>query len=63
VRCVGFSAVSRQWIYQYRSRHAREFAKLAKPFTQAELAEKLTNIHPMPGKARVLTFQRASPKN
>lgn len=42
---------------------AREFAKLAKPFTQAELGEKLTNVHPMPGKARVLTFPRANPKN
>jgi PAS domain S-box-containing protein len=42
---------------------AREFAKLAKPFTQAELAETLMNVHPMAGKVRVLTFQRASPKN
>ena len=38
------------------------FARLAKPFTQAELAEKLTNVHPMPGKARVLKFPGASPK-
>jgi PAS domain S-box-containing protein len=42
---------------------AGEFAKLSKPFTQTELGEKLTNVHPMPGKTRVLNFQRASPKN
>jgi CheY-like chemotaxis protein len=38
------------------------FARLAKPFTQAELAEKLISVHPMPGKARVLKFPGASPK-
>ena len=41
---------------------AREVPKISKPFNQAELAAKLTNIHPMPGKARVLKFPAASPK-
>jgi CheY-like chemotaxis protein len=41
---------------------AREVPKISKPFSQAELAEKLTNIHPMPGKARVLEFPAARPK-
>ena len=39
-----------------------EFARLSKPFSQAELAETLKNIHPMPGKAHVLKFAGASPK-
>ena len=42
---------------------ARQIVKLAKPFTQAELAEKLANVHPMPGKARVLRFSGAGPKS
>jgi PAS domain S-box-containing protein len=41
---------------------ARKLAKLSKPFTQAELAEKLTSVHPMPRKSRVLKFPGASPK-
>src|SRR3954447_16785103 len=43
--------------------HVRDFARLSKPFSQAQLAEMLTNVHPMPGKARVLKFPGASPKN
>jgi CheY-like chemotaxis protein len=41
---------------------ARQLVRISKPFTQAELAEKLTNVHPLPGKARVLRFIGASPK-
>jgi hypothetical protein len=33
-----------------------------RPFTQVELAEKLTIVHPMPGKASVLKFPDAGPK-
>ena len=39
-----------------------EIARLSKPFTQAELAEKLKNVHPMPGKAHVLKFPGVCPK-
>ena len=39
-----------------------EFARLSKPFSQAELAEKLKNVHPMPGKAHVLKFPGVGPK-
>jgi hypothetical protein len=38
------------------------FAKLSKPFTRAELAEKLATVHPMPGKGCVLKFPAAGPK-
>jgi PAS domain S-box-containing protein len=41
---------------------ARQLVRISKPFTQAELAEKLANVHPLPGKARVLRFSGASPK-
>ena len=34
-----------------------DFAKLSKPFSQAELAGKLAHIPPRPGKARVLSFR------
>jgi PAS domain S-box-containing protein len=42
--------------------NARHLVRLSKPFTQAELAEKLANVRPLPGKARVLRFLGASPK-
>ena len=41
---------------------AEQLARLSKPFTQAELAEKLANIPPLPGKVRVLQFSGASAK-
>jgi PAS domain S-box-containing protein len=36
--------------------------RLPKPFTQSELSEKITEIHPSAGKARLLKFPAASPK-
>ena len=41
---------------------AQEVTKLSKPFTQAELAEALTRVHPTRGKVRVLKFPGANPK-
>jgi CheY-like chemotaxis protein len=41
---------------------AHGYARLSKPFTQAELAEQLKTVQPMPGKSRVLKFPGASPK-
>jgi PAS domain S-box-containing protein len=41
---------------------ARGVERLAKPFSQRELSEKLQAVHPNPGKARVLRFPGASPK-
>ena len=42
---------------------AHKFAKLAKPFTQAELAAVLMRVHPMPGKRRVLQFPSGNHKS
>ncbi|MEA3023162.1 MAG: hypothetical protein QOK01_2014 [Alphaproteobacteria bacterium] len=41
---------------------AHGYLRLSKPFTQAELAEQLKTVHPMPGKSRVLKFPAAGPK-
>jgi CheY-like chemotaxis protein len=41
---------------------AHGYLRLSKPFTQAELAEQLRTVHPMPGKSRVLKFPAAGPK-
>ena len=41
---------------------AHGYSRLSKPFTQAELAEQLRTVHPMPGKSRVLKFPAAGPK-
>jgi CheY-like chemotaxis protein len=45
------------------SADTRKLVRLAKPFTQAELAETLANVHAMPGKPRVLKFPSAAPKH
>jgi PAS domain S-box-containing protein len=42
--------------------HVRDFARLSKPFSQAQLAATLMHVHPMSGKGRVLKFPAASPK-
>jgi hypothetical protein len=41
---------------------ARGYARLSKPFTQAEMAEQLKTVQPLPAKSRVLKFPAAGPK-
>jgi PAS domain S-box-containing protein len=44
------------------SADTRKLVRLAKPFTQAELAETLESVQAMPGKSRVLKFPSAAQK-